>query len=207
MGWKAVLTRPVMSWALYDLANTIFSMNIVSFYLSLWVVNVMGGTDATWGFAVSLTMVMVFLSAPILGALSDQAGRRLPFLMVCTIVCVGFTAALGTGGLMITLVFFVIANYFFQASLIFYDATLSVVSTHRRGASSEASGWASGTWARSSGCSPGYCFWTGSGMWVSSADRAPLPVLRRSIFLFVRESSVRGTFDSTPAQSDARCVR
>ena len=129
VGWKAVLTRPVMSWALYDLANTIFSMNIVSLYLSLWVLNVMGGTDATWGYAISLTMVMVFLSAPILGALSDQAGRRLPFLMVCTIVCVGFTAALGTGGLMMTLVFFVIANYFFQASLIFYDATLSVVST------------------------------------------------------------------------------
>ena len=129
VGWKAVLTRPVMSWALYDLANTIFSMNIVSLYLSLWVLNVMGGTDATWGYANSLAMVMVFLSAPILGALSDQAGRRLPFLMVCTIACVGFTAALGTGGLMMTLVFFVIANYFFQASLIFYDATLSVVST------------------------------------------------------------------------------
>ncbi len=131
VGWKAVLTRPVMSWALYDLANTIFSMNIVSLYLSLWVVNVMGGTDATWGYVNSLAMVMVFLSAPILGALSDQAGRRLPFLLVCTLVCVGFTAALGTGGMMMTLVFFVIANYFFQASLIFYDATLSVVSTPR----------------------------------------------------------------------------
>jgi UMF1 family MFS transporter len=39
-----VLTKPVLSWALYDLANTIFSMNIVSLYLSLWVVNVMGPT-------------------------------------------------------------------------------------------------------------------------------------------------------------------
>ena len=27
---RTVLTRPVVSWALYDLANTIFSMNIVS---------------------------------------------------------------------------------------------------------------------------------------------------------------------------------
>ena len=34
---RTVLTKPVMSWALYDLANTIFSMNIVSLYLSLWV--------------------------------------------------------------------------------------------------------------------------------------------------------------------------
>ena len=125
---RTVLTKPVMSWALYDLANTIFSMNIVSLYLALWVID-MGGTDATWGYVNSVTMVLVFVSAPVLGALSDQAGRRLPFLLVFTLVCVGFTTALGTGGLMMTLVLFVIANYFFQASLIFYDATLSVVST------------------------------------------------------------------------------
>ncbi|MGY8797790.1 MAG: MFS transporter [Longimicrobiales bacterium] len=126
--WKTVFTKPVMSWALYDLANTIFSMNIVSLYLALWVLD-MGGTDATWGYANSLAMLLVFVSAPILGALSDQAGRRLPFLKLCTVACVICTAALGVGGLWVTLGFFVVANYFFQASLIFYDATLSVVST------------------------------------------------------------------------------
>ena len=35
---ETLLTRPVISWALYDLANTVFSMNIVSFYLGIWVV-------------------------------------------------------------------------------------------------------------------------------------------------------------------------
>ena len=128
--WGTVLTRPVLSWSLYDLANTVFSMNIVSFYLGLWVID-MGGTDATWGYTNSLTMALVFVSAPILGALSDQAGRRLPFLMACTIVCVVCTAALGLGRLWVTLGVFVVANYFFQSGLIFYDATLSVVSTKR----------------------------------------------------------------------------
>ncbi len=37
--WKTVFTKPVLSWALYDLANTIFSMNIVSLYLALWVLD------------------------------------------------------------------------------------------------------------------------------------------------------------------------
>ena len=73
--------------------------------------------------------MLVFVSAPVLGALSDQSGRRLPFFLVCTIACVVCTAALGLGGLWVTLGVFVVANYFFQASLIFYDATLSVVST------------------------------------------------------------------------------
>ncbi len=119
----------VLAWALYDLANTIFSMNIVSLYFSLWVVNVMGGTDAAYGNANSISMALMFLSAPILGALSDQAARRMPFLIVTTVLCVLFTALLGTGGLWLSLVFFIIANYMFQAGLIFYDSLLPVVST------------------------------------------------------------------------------
>ena len=119
----------VGSWALYDLANTIFSMNIVSLYFSLWVVNDMGGTDSHYGLANSLSMALIFISAPILGALSDQAGRRMPFLVTATIVCVLFTALLGTGGLIASLIFFVVANYMFQAGLIFYDPLLAEVST------------------------------------------------------------------------------
>ncbi len=128
-GLKTLLTRPVVSWALYDLANTIFSMNIVSMYLGLWVINEMGGNDAVWGYTNSATMLLVLMTAPFLGALSDQVGRRLPFLLISTVACVALTAFLGTWGLVITLGFYAGANYFFQAGLIFYDATLPVVST------------------------------------------------------------------------------
>ena len=126
---QRILTRPVLSWASYDLANTIFSMNIVSLYMGLWVVNTMGGTDSMYATANSASMLLMFLTAPLLGAVSDQAGRRMPFLLASTLACVGFTALLGTGGLIASLVFFAIANYFFQAGLVFYDATLPVVST------------------------------------------------------------------------------
>jgi UMF1 family MFS transporter len=124
----------VLSWALYDLANTIFSMNIVSLYFSLWVVNVMGGSDAAYGAANSLSMGLMFLTAPLLGAISDQAARRIPFLVVTTLLCVTFTALLGLGGLTLSLLLFILANYMFQAGLVFYDALLPVVSTeHSRG--------------------------------------------------------------------------
>ncbi len=119
----------VMSWVLYDLANTVFSLNIVSLYFSLWVVNVMGGTDQAYGNANGLSMLLMFFSAPLLGALSDQAPRRLPFLVVTTLLCIGFTLLLGVGGLALSLVCFIIANYFYQAGLIFYDALLPEVST------------------------------------------------------------------------------
>ena len=124
-----LLTGRVLAWAMYDLGNTIFSMNIVTLYLALWVVNDLGGSDATWGYVNSASMLVVFFTAPFLGALSDHLGRRLPLLLVSTLVCVGCTLLLGAGGLSATLLVFFVANYAFQAGLVFYDATLPLVST------------------------------------------------------------------------------
>lgn len=126
---SSLFSLPVISWALYDLANTMFSMSIVSLYFSLWVVNVMGGNDQMYGNANALSMALMFLTAPLLGAISDQASQRKPFLIASTLLCVTFTALLGTAGLFWSLVFFVVANYMFQAGLIFYDSLLPEVST------------------------------------------------------------------------------
>jgi UMF1 family MFS transporter len=69
----------IFSWAFYDLGNTIFSVLIVSFYFSLWVVSDdVGGTDSDYGYANAISMALVFLTAPLIGALSDQARRRMP---------------------------------------------------------------------------------------------------------------------------------
>ncbi len=119
----------VSGWVLYDLANTIFSLGILSLYLPLWVVNVMGGTDANYGYTLSISMAFIFVLSPLLGALTDQSPRRMPFLMVSTLVCVGCTALLGQGGLGVTLMLFAVANIAYQAGLQFYDALLPVVST------------------------------------------------------------------------------
>ncbi|MDP8924519.1 MAG: MFS transporter [Chloroflexota bacterium] len=119
----------VAAWVAYDLGNTIFSFNILSIYLPLWVVTDMGGRDSDYGLASSLSMGLMFLTAPLLGALSDQARRRVPYLAASTLVCVALTALLGQGGLEFTLALFVIANYAYQAGLIFYDALLPAVST------------------------------------------------------------------------------
>jgi MFS transporter, UMF1 family len=119
----------VAGWALYDLGNTLFSFNVISIYLPLWIVNDMGGRDADYGLANSFSMGLMFLTAPLLGALSDQARGRMPYLVVTTMLCVAFTALLGQGGLPLSLAFFVVANYCYQAGLIFYDALLPAVST------------------------------------------------------------------------------
>ncbi len=123
--------RSVWSWALYDLANTIFSMNIISLYFPIWVVNEMGGRDGHVSIANSAAMVIIILLAPLLGALSDQSPRRMPFLVGSTAICCAATFFIGFGPLTIGLILFVFANAAFQSSGIFYDALLPSVSTER----------------------------------------------------------------------------
>jgi UMF1 family MFS transporter len=53
----------------------------------------------------------------------------MPFLVGTTLLCCVGTALLGTWGVGVSLALFVVANYFFQAGLIFYDALLPSVST------------------------------------------------------------------------------
>ena len=128
----------IVSWAFYDLGNTIFSILIVSFYFTLWIINDdVGGSDSDYAYANAISMALVFLTAPVIGALSDQANRRMPFLFFTTLLCVSFTALLGYEKegwdkhtiLYFSLGLFVLANYFYQAGLIFYDSTLATIST------------------------------------------------------------------------------
>jgi MFS transporter, UMF1 family len=104
-------------------------MNIVSFFFSLWVVNVMGGTDSQYGYTAALSYGLIFVLSPFLGALTDQAPKRMPFLAISTLVCVTFTALLGLGGVGMSLAFFVVANIAYQSGLQFYDALLPEVSS------------------------------------------------------------------------------
>jgi UMF1 family MFS transporter len=117
------------AWALYDLANTTFSLNVVSRYLPLVVVEDLGGRDLDVSLAYSAAMVMVALASPLLGALSDFSGRRIPFLAATTLLCITATALMGRGEPMaLLLALFAIATFFYQAALVFYDALLANVS-------------------------------------------------------------------------------
>jgi UMF1 family MFS transporter len=126
-----VTRRAVVSWVLYDLANTIFSMGVVSLYFSLWVREQVGAAraDTAYGIITAVSMGVIFVVSPLLGAMTDRAPRRMPFLVVSTLLCVGLTALLARGGFRVTAVLFCLANIAYQAGLQFYDALLPEVST------------------------------------------------------------------------------
>lgn len=126
-----VTRRSVASWIMYDLANTIFSMGVVSLYFSLWVRDAVGAgrADSVYGTITAVSMGIIFVVSPLLGAMTDRAARRMPFLIVSTVLCVTFTALLGRIGTTGTIIAFIAANAAYQAGLQFYDAMLPDVST------------------------------------------------------------------------------
>lgn len=127
-----------VAWSLYDFANTIYSYAIVSYAMGLWVVDEsrLGPADGQlwFGIANAVSVGLNALVSPVLGAMSDRGGRRLPFLLFFTAQTIIATAAIGllsgggSGLAFVGLALFTIANFSYQAALIYYDATLPVVS-------------------------------------------------------------------------------
>ena len=124
-------TRAVAGWVLYDLANTIFSMGVVSVYFSLYVRDAVGvqRADSVYGAVTAVSMGIIFLVSPLLGAMTDRAPRRMPFLVASTLICCACTALIARGPFAVSAVLFIVANAAYQAGVQFYDAMLPEVTT------------------------------------------------------------------------------
>ena len=118
-----------MSWIVYDVGNTLFFVGVVGIFFPLWITQDLGGDDATVGFTLAVAMAIMLLVAPIVGAFSDHAPRRMPFLAVGTFTCIVATLLLGVGGLVASLILFAMAVVAINVATIFYNAMLAEVST------------------------------------------------------------------------------
>jgi len=115
------------SWALYDFANTIFSMNIATLYFAVWIVTERGASNTAFSLATSLSSAAVLVAAPYFGALSDASRRRKPWVIGFTLACAAATAALSPlagAPLFFPLLAFALANTAYQMALPFYNAML-----------------------------------------------------------------------------------
>jgi UMF1 family MFS transporter len=123
--------RAVLSWILYDLANVIFSMGVISLYFSLFVRAEVGSerADSLLGRISALSMGIMFCLSPLLGAMTDRARKRMPFLVWATLICCACTALIARGPFMVSAILFIIANGGYQAGVQFYDSLLPEVTT------------------------------------------------------------------------------
>ena len=90
--------RARVGWALYDFANTIFSMNVATLYFSVWLVADLGASSTLYAVANGIASVLVVLSVPVLGAISDARGQRRRWVVGFTIASCAGCAAIGVFG-------------------------------------------------------------------------------------------------------------
>jgi UMF1 family MFS transporter len=86
------------SWALYDFANTIFSMNVSTLYFTVWLVSDLGVSNTMDAAAGAISSALVFLSIPFLGALSDVRRRHKPWVIGFTVLSCACVALMGILG-------------------------------------------------------------------------------------------------------------
>ncbi|MFX1313979.1 MAG: MFS transporter [Promethearchaeota archaeon] len=128
--------RNVFFWAMYDLANTIYSMVIVSLIISKYILVIgqlengmtYGKANFLFGIVGFIMQVGVAICVPFLGALSDNVGKRKPFVISLTGIILLFASLLGFfKDITTVLILYVIANVAYQFSLTFYDAMLPFI--------------------------------------------------------------------------------
>jgi len=133
--------KEIWGWAIYDFANTIFSMNILTLYFAGWVILDHGLEDIWYSIAFSSSMFLVAVSLPALGAVSDAAGTKKKSLMFLTAGCVLATFLIGVIAqldlsinweITLALITFAVANYCYEGGLVFYNALLPQVSQGRK---------------------------------------------------------------------------
>jgi UMF1 family MFS transporter len=119
------------AWALYDFADTIWSYAVFSRAISLFLVDKLGDSQGNLalGVAIAVSVAINAVVSPFLGAVSDRYGRRLPFLLAFTIGACLPAIAIPFVPVPLGIVLFCLAVFSYQSSLIYYDATLQLVST------------------------------------------------------------------------------
>ncbi len=133
------MTKVEKYWILYDVGNSAFVL-LVSTILPIYF-NYLAGEGgvsqvdalAYWGYAMSISTLLVAVIGPVLGTVADTKGYKKPIFTACMMVGVAGCAALALPvSWMMFLMIFIVAKVGYSASLIFYDAMLSDVTTEDR---------------------------------------------------------------------------
>ena len=126
-------------------------MNVATLYFSVWLISDLGASNTAYAIGNGIASMLVVLSVPVLGALSDARGRRKPWVVGLTLISCLACATIGilgqrtlpvtgeavTGGAALNagwhaslgeltwvLLAFILANYAYQAAQPFYNAML-----------------------------------------------------------------------------------
>lgn len=133
--------KEIISWSLYDWANSTFSTTVMAgffplFFKQYWSTST-DVTVSTWylGLANSAASVLVASLAPFLGAIADKASvkkKLLIFFAFIGVISTGSLSIVSQGQWKIAIIFYVIASIGFMSANIFYDSLLPSVASYQK---------------------------------------------------------------------------
>ena len=129
--------RVVNAWAMYDWANSAFAVVILTaifpVYFRALVINAGAAPEtatAYWAYTTSLSLLLVALIGPVIGAAADFLGAKKRFLAVALSLGVLGTvglAFLSSGEYLLGALLFAVANLGFAGGNVFYESLLPQV--------------------------------------------------------------------------------
>lgn len=133
------MTSQEKKWVLYDVGNSAFTL-LIATILPIYFNSLAGNAGlaseyymAYWGYAASVTTLIVAFLGPVFGTLADTKGYKKPvFLAALTIGVIGCVSLGFAKHWLVFLVIFVIAKVGYSSSLIFYDSMLIDVTDEER---------------------------------------------------------------------------
>ena len=141
-----VRPRELWAWAMYDFANSGYTTVVITALFNAYFVAVVAGNAPwatfAWTAALSVSYMLIVLSAPLIGAYADLHAVKKKLLAITTVGCVLFTALLSFAQpdtLWLTIVCVIVSNFFFGSGENLIAAFLPELSRTR--AMGRISGW------------------------------------------------------------------
>ena len=135
---KFNLTALEKHWILYDIGNSAFTL-LVSTLIPIYFNSLASSAGVNedmylsyWGYAGSISTILVAIIAPICGTLSDRRFKKPIFLLTVILGCIACACLGVTTHWLAFLGIFILAKIGFHSSIVFYDSMLPEVTTDER---------------------------------------------------------------------------
>jgi MFS transporter, UMF1 family len=144
------LSRPVLAWALYDVAMSTYAAIVPTFFGLYFITVVMGdvpGATGRWGLIAALALALAGVLAPLVGAYADRRERWLSALWWSTSLCMLPTLLMPLAGhadLRLAAVLFIGAQVGYTLATANYDSLLLRVAAPAHVGRVSGFGWALG---------------------------------------------------------------
>jgi UMF1 family MFS transporter len=145
-GLALYFSLPILAWALFDSANTIFSSNITTIFFPFYLQEAIGSNEqmnqiaSTFiSYTNAIASFFLVLLSPLFGVWIDRTGKKKAYLVPFALISIISTFLMGIAAtwqtdselfglplsIVLVLLLYMLAKFFYNSSLVFYDPMIS----------------------------------------------------------------------------------